>query len=179
MTHLDSQVAVLSEHYRAYMRCEAGCSSCCLDGFRIRLSEVLLLWEGLCQLPPADFADILQKIQSMSAEPQQPMAPCPLLDEAGRCRVYAHRPALCRAFGVLVEMDGNIATCHLNFTEDDRKVMPKEQLSTLQLTPFYEILDELSTLYAKALPNHDSNIDWTTCRSIREWIALLQSNLPK
>lgn len=165
MAHLDGQVAQLTAEYQAVMRCKAGCSGCCLDGFHIRFAEALLLWEGLIHLPAEDFADIMASIQQPSVEG---LSACPLLGADGRCRVYANRPALCRGFGVLIAKDDGMATCELNFTQEDKDTLPDEPLKALNLIPYYSALEELSRQYQQQI---FPNIDLPESQSIKQWLA--------
>lgn len=106
--------------------CRAGCSDCCLGPFDISVADLLLLREGWNQLSPADRHDVRdraeQQVARMKAlEEDWDMRlgieglgedsfdrlsetlrtePCPMLDQAGRCRVYAHRPLVCRVMGL-------------------------------------------------------------------------------
>jgi Fe-S-cluster containining protein len=61
-----------------------------------RLARVVATW--------SDGADVQERFTTFAAEATDPEAwrrlrrPCPLLDAAGDCRAYAHRPIACRAF---------------------------------------------------------------------------------
>lgn len=82
--------------------CRLGCDSCCrqlADVPRLTAAEWEWLWEGLVALPPEQFREIGQNIAALAARPSHPIV-CPLLDQAaGACRVYAHRPVICRTYG--------------------------------------------------------------------------------
>jgi Fe-S-cluster containining protein len=56
--------------------------------------------EGLAALPAHEAAEIYAGLDGMDAAALAggPVA-CPILDGAGRCRVYAHRPLPCRMHG--------------------------------------------------------------------------------
>jgi len=84
--------------------CRKGCDGCCR-----RLAAVPLLtaaewdWlrEGLAALPPEQFEEISRGIAAL---PNSRPIVCPLLDQqAGACRVYAHRPVACRSYGFFVQ----------------------------------------------------------------------------
>jgi len=107
------------------IHCRRGCSECCRGLFDITLLEAALLQQGLAQLPAEVQGRVLQKssyrleeLQSRwtgfsspwllnslpdedwTAMPEGDLTPCPLLDSAGDCLVYAYRPMTCRLHGI-------------------------------------------------------------------------------
>jgi Fe-S-cluster containining protein len=106
--------------------CRAGCSACCHGPFDITVADVELVREGVAALPPADRLEATVRAEAQvlamaAVDPawQPPYAvadlgeerfdalidrfaeePCPLLDAAGRCRIYRHRPLVCRLIGL-------------------------------------------------------------------------------
>lgn len=55
-----------------------------------------MLWKGYLALPAPVRADIRRQVETLEAPP----VVCPFLErDRGECRVYAHRPAACRAYG--------------------------------------------------------------------------------
>jgi Fe-S-cluster containining protein len=106
--------------------CRAGCSACCHGPFDITVADVELVREGVAALPPAARLEVVARaeaqLRAMAAvDPawQPPYAvadlgeerfdtlidrfaeePCPMLDEAGSCRIYRHRPLVCRLIGL-------------------------------------------------------------------------------
>jgi len=106
--------------------CRPGCSACCHGPFDITVADVELLREGVAALAPADRAEVVAQAGALLSamkmlEPgwAPPYAvadvgeerfdamierfaevPCPLLDEAGACLVYRHRPLVCRLIGL-------------------------------------------------------------------------------
>jgi Fe-S-cluster containining protein len=106
--------------------CRSGCSACCHGPFDITVADTELLQEGVAALSPADRAEVVAQAGALltamtMGEPEwvPPYAvadlgeerfdamierfadqPCPLLDEAGRCRIYQHRPLVCRLIGL-------------------------------------------------------------------------------
>jgi len=124
--------------------CSDGCSGCCRGLFDISLLDARLLRAGFDQLPPATRADIVKKAEARLAElherwpdfappyllnhmeddlwtemPEDDLTPCPLLDAAGRCLVYAYRPMTCRLHGLpQIDSSGEIFLeewCSRNF----------------------------------------------------------------
>ena len=106
--------------------CRPGCAACCLGPFDISAADVATLQEGLAQLPDAERADIrrraaaqLARVKELEPRWAPPYdiddlgeerfdrlsdalhnVPCPVLDDGGRCRLYAHRPLVCRMMGL-------------------------------------------------------------------------------
>ena len=67
------------------LRCRSGCPDCCVDGLTVFEVEA-----GRIRKHRADV---------LAGEPHAEGA-CALLDEAGGCRVYEHRPYVCRTQGL-------------------------------------------------------------------------------
>lgn len=70
---------------RARLKCAAGCHDCCSDGLTVFAIEAALI--------EARYPDVLE-------EAPHPEGACAFLDREGRCRVYAHRPYVCRTQGL-------------------------------------------------------------------------------
>jgi Fe-S-cluster containining protein len=126
LQRLDQWFADTSARHPGVIPCRAGCTACCHGPFDISVADVQLLREGLAQLPPAAREQVRRRGETLLArmrelEPEwraphdvraldeerfdrltEALAeePCPLLDEAGACRVYAHRPLVCRLIGL-------------------------------------------------------------------------------
>lgn len=124
--------------------CADGCSGCCRGLFDISLLDARLLRAGFDLLPAATQATVAAKATTRLVElqslwpdfsppyllnqmddslwtemPEDDLAPCPLLDAAGRCLVYAYRPMTCRLHGVpQIDLRGEIYLgewCSRNF----------------------------------------------------------------
>lgn len=106
--------------------CRAGCSACCHGPFDISVADAALVARGLEKLAPEARADVVRRARAILAkalakEPGWPAPydiaaiggerfdalsgalhaePCPLLDDAGRCRIYEDRPLVCRLIGL-------------------------------------------------------------------------------
>lgn len=106
--------------------CRAGCTACCHGPFDISPADAELLREGLALLPADVRADIRSRgrallgqmqvilpgwsapwdVDAIGEEGFDQMAealaaePCPMLGQDGKCRVYAHRPLVCRLIGL-------------------------------------------------------------------------------
>jgi hypothetical protein len=81
---IDVMVARIVEAHGDRLRCAPGCCDCCVDG--------LTVFEVEAQ-------HILDHHAEALSDPHPP-GRCALLDRAGRCRVYPHRPYVCRTQGL-------------------------------------------------------------------------------
>mgnify|MGYP000284684340 CR=1 FL=1 len=79
--------------------------------------EGALLREGLAALPSAEQAEIRDRAAAWRPEQRDPY---PLLDDAGRCRLYDHRPRICRKYGIPLwhpDRPHEVRCCPLNFRD--------------------------------------------------------------
>ena len=112
---IDQDVAPVVERYRAHIECAEGCSDCCHQTFRVSALEGAWLREGLAAADADTRADILARAARYSPDTK---SPCPVLSEAGGCRLYAHRPRVCRKYGIPLwnpERPERVDTCPKNF----------------------------------------------------------------
>ena len=126
LTCLDAWFAAAREAARGVVPCREGCTACCHGPFDISVADAELIGEALDRMPAADRERVTERAQALLArmralEPTwaPPYAvdalgedrfdrltdalaaePCPLLDEAGRCGIYADRPLVCRMIGI-------------------------------------------------------------------------------
>jgi Fe-S-cluster containining protein len=149
---LEKQVQPLVAEYREQMQCRKGCSSCCRDGFTIRTVEAMYLFKGLMESSPETLMTAVSQL-SNPAKQEDGHNCCPLLIE-GACSVYAHRPVLCRAYGLIVKLRHKIATCPLNFED-----ALQGQIKVFDLVPYYDLLDELSNRMWQEMPELRFNDD--------------------
>ncbi len=105
---VDEKAGSLHRQHSDRLQCRRGCSACCVDDitvFEVEADRIRWHW--------AEFL--------ASAAPH-PDGMCAFLDGEGACRVYAHRPYVCRTQGLplrwLEERDGATVElrdiCHLN-----------------------------------------------------------------
>ncbi len=83
---IDNEVARRSRAYASRLHCAAGCCDCCVDDLTVFEVEALRI-EAHC-------ADLLYQ-----DEPHPP-GTCAFLSEDGQCRIYEHRPYVCRTQGL-------------------------------------------------------------------------------
>ena len=112
---IDGGVAPVVDRYRAHIQCRPGCSECCHQQFRVSELEGALLREGLAAAP----RDVQMDVRAR-ARVQVAGDACPVLSAAGSCRLYAHRPRICRKYGIPLwhpDRPHELKTCRLNFRE--------------------------------------------------------------
>lgn len=145
LSTIDTWFAARQEEFPDAVVCSDGCSGCCRGLFDISLLDARLLRAGFDQLPAATRAAAVQKAAARLEElqarwpgfappyllndmedsawtemPEDDLTPCPLLDSAGRCLVYADRPMTCRLHGLpQIDISGEIFLgewCSRNFS---------------------------------------------------------------
>ena len=128
---------------RDQMQCGRGCSLCCYGLFEVSSSDVAVLVDALNSVDDATRNSIVanaEEIVRVTAHPnireisdderdeffdRTASIPCPALDGDGACRIYEHRPLVCRTFGLPLrnadEYIGDI--CDLNFKTADTETL--------------------------------------------------------
>lgn len=137
----DAHFATVMESQRQNLQCGAGCSLCCYGLFEIGSGDVPLLAEGLEMAHPARRKKIIKRALEIVESGRHPnlrecgpeekeaffdrtqSTPCPILDEAGLCMMYEHRPLVCRTFGLPLREGRKYLgdVCELNFTAATKK----------------------------------------------------------
>jgi Fe-S-cluster containining protein len=126
LAEIDTWQARARTKHPGVIPCHAGCSACCHGPFDIPVADALLVRDAVRSLAPTDRAEIgnraraqIDRMRQMepALAPPWDMAPlgeprfdalvevlerepCPALDTAGRCRIYQHRPMICRLMGL-------------------------------------------------------------------------------
>ncbi|MBX3200151.1 MAG: YkgJ family cysteine cluster protein [Labilithrix sp.] len=83
---VDEAVAPVERLAAGRLRCRAGCADCCVDDLTVFAIEAAAIRRH--------HAELLE-----TAEPRPPGG-CAFLDASGGCRIYAHRPYVCRTQGL-------------------------------------------------------------------------------
>jgi hypothetical protein len=107
---VDGFFARVADRHGADMQCATGCSDCCHVRLTITAVEAAAIRAHVAAWP----AD-----QRRNLANQGPSDRCAGLDVAGRCRIYAARPLVCRSHGVPIRLRGAlpvVQACHRNFT---------------------------------------------------------------
>jgi len=114
---------------------------CCHGLFEIGTADVSLVADGIRSLEPSVRSAVAERarhqIESLAqpnlrdCTPEEKEAffaradeiPCPALDDSGACLIYAHRPIVCRTFGLpLREGSAYLGQeCELNFVSASLK----------------------------------------------------------
>ncbi|MBM3224967.1 MAG: YkgJ family cysteine cluster protein [Candidatus Tectomicrobia bacterium] len=112
------------QQYPAQVTCHAGCDGCCYQQFTVFPVEAQHLAQAVAALSPTEREALRAHVQQDN--PWQVLdtpAPCVLLD-AGRCRLYSHRPLICRIHGLPIASSmiertdgGQRDCCPLNFRD--------------------------------------------------------------
>ena len=148
MARYQDVLALADTHFRRVldeqpgaMECRLGCTLCCQGLFEISAADLVVLMEGLRQLDPQVLDHLVRKSRESIERFDHPVLSsldeaerreffdgpaagesCPALSAEGACTIYAHRPLLCRTFGLPVregkEYRGE--ECELNFTSSSR-----------------------------------------------------------
>ncbi len=112
---IDDGVAPVVARYREHIQCRPGCSSCCHQTFKVSELEGALLRVGLAAAPADERAAIVARARAWTPDAR---LPCPALGDDGHCRLYDHRPRICRKFGIPLwsaDRPDELRTCELNF----------------------------------------------------------------
>lgn len=114
------------EAHPGVIPCRPGCSACCLGPFDISAADALMVRDAARALPPPQREALLVRAREQMARmeaftgalpPPHDLSgldddivdsvgdrmekdPCPALDEAGCCVIYASRPMVCRLMGL-------------------------------------------------------------------------------
>jgi Fe-S-cluster containining protein len=157
LTKVDSWFIEAAARNPGVVPCRSGCSACCHGPFDISVADALLIREAYHQLSEVDQAEVRLKAQALRAKmvEMEPgfrlmegmegvseeafdrvcealaAEPCPLLDQAGRCRIYAHRPMVCRMMGLgIVTPSGRVIenSCPIAGNFPEYAALPEQPL---------------------------------------------------
>jgi Fe-S-cluster containining protein len=121
------------------MQCRTGCADCCRVRLTVTSVEAAAIRALVAGWPAARRRALAAATDDDAAEDAAEDR-CAALDEAGRCRIYAARPIVCRSHGVPVRMRRGqlpvIEVCPRNFTRTEPApdcVLDQTTLSALTL----------------------------------------------
>lgn len=122
---VDQRVSVLTGKHKARLQCKHGCHKCCVDDLTVFAVEA--------QVIQAHHSDLLR-----NGEPA-PVGQCAFLDGMGGCRIYRHRPYVCRTQGLplrwLETVEAEVFEyrdiCPLNETDTPLEVLDEDDFWTL------------------------------------------------
>ena len=124
---IDAFFARVEARHGAAMQCHTGCSDCCHTTLSVTPVEAAAIRALVASW---DSPAILREVGPH----------CAALDAAGRCKIYAARPFVCRSHGAPIRMrEGSlpvIRSCFKNFTEvapDADCILDQATLSALTL----------------------------------------------
>lgn len=83
---VDELVVPLAKAHGPRLKCRKGCHDCCLDGLSVFEIEAAVI--------ERHYPDLLAGASKNDG------GGCVFLDEQGQCRIYAHRPYVCRTQGL-------------------------------------------------------------------------------
>ena len=118
---LDAEIARVEKVNADRMHCKPGCHECCIDNITVYEAEAAYIRHY--------HPDVLE-------QPPHSKGACAFLDENGLCRIYEHRPYVCRTQGlplrwVEYEADGRMVEfrdiCPLNAEGTPVELLPDDQ----------------------------------------------------
>ena len=136
---IDRAAVHLAHLHADRLHCGPGCSSCCIDNITVFVVEASNIRKHN--------ADLLSK------GIPHPAGACAFLDDRGNCRIYKHRPYVCRTQGLPIRWieereDGETVEmrdiCAVNEKGSPVEVLPAETCWTIG--PFEERLSSLQGL---------------------------------
>lgn len=119
---LDAEIARVEKLHANRMKCKPGCHECCIDNITV--------YEAEAQYIRHYHDDLLTTGQP------HPKGACAFLDENGLCRIYEHRPYVCRSQGLPLrwieyEANGSMVEfrdiCPLNAEGTPVELLPDDQ----------------------------------------------------
>jgi hypothetical protein len=82
---VDARAGALHARHAARLQCRRGCHGCCVDDLAVFEIEALR---------------IRTRAPAVLRRAPHPPGACAFLDDAGSCRIYEHRPYVCRSQGL-------------------------------------------------------------------------------
>ena len=122
--------------YGERIHCRRGCSDCCHHLYQITEIEAAVIAGAVQAMPAAERNDLRRRARAYlpqrdailrrhgmieawgSLPPEGNRLACPALGDDGACRIYEHRPLICRKFGIPLYnplRPDRVFACELNF----------------------------------------------------------------
>ncbi len=122
------------------IQCRRGCTRCCYQLFQITEPEAAVISQAVRQMPSAEREDLQARARAYLPQreailrehgfieawghlpPEGERLACPALGDDGACRIYDHRPLICRKYGVPLynpQRPDCVFACELNFQPGD------------------------------------------------------------
>jgi len=133
------------------IQCRKGCTDCCHHLFQITELEAAYISKAVKEMAPDDRARLRERARNYMADraallakadvpeawgnlpPPGTRLACPAL-EGGECRIYSHRPLICRKYGIPLynpHKPERLFACELNFNPgEDIEVTELIQIQT-------------------------------------------------
>lgn len=139
---VDKLTYKLSERHKSRINCKAGCFSCCVDNITVFAVEAEFIKQN--------------NVNLLKSEPPHSEGLCAFLNDKGECRIYEHRPYVCRTQGLplrwleeineeeLIDMRD---ICPLN--EEGEPIVNLRTEDCWTIGPFEEKLAEIQRNYEK------------------------------
>lgn len=128
---IDARIAQVSASYAGQLTCKPGCRDCCRDDLTVFGIEALRI-RAFCR-------------QLLEEEKPHPKGGCAFLSPEGHCRIYEHRPYVCRTQGLplrWIEDDNEYRDiCPLNAPAADPGALEPEHC--WEIGPFEDLLRRL------------------------------------
>ncbi|MBX3154431.1 MAG: YkgJ family cysteine cluster protein [Deltaproteobacteria bacterium] len=129
---VDAFFARVEARHGADMQCRTGCADCCRTRLTVTGVEAAAIRAEVAAWP----AERRRALRDLGDDAGR----CRALDEAGRCRIYAARPLVCRSHGAPIKIHQGglpvIQSCFRNFTAtapDADCVLDQTTLSAMTL----------------------------------------------
>ncbi len=160
LARIDAHSAAVAARWPDEFACRAGCSGCChrqLSVFPVEAARIRLWLAEQGLSPEAEGESFVDPETAPEGA-----SPCAFLDRAGRCRVYAVRPLICRTHGLplaVPDPEGGLRgdTCPLNFRSAGLGGLPSSDF--LSLTPVNTVLAAVNAHYVAQTGADDARVD--------------------
>jgi Fe-S-cluster containining protein len=173
----DEAFGKIEKEYTDSVNCKIHCTECCYALFDLSFVEAVYIHHRFYEaLPENRRSEILEKANKSDrliykikkkafkefesgkseadilSEMATERVACPLLDDMGRCELYAFRPITCRLYGIPVDIGGAGRTCGKSGFKKGA------QYPTVHLDMIHNKLREISGQMAKSIQTRYSGL---------------------